>query len=193
MDIRQALFRYRSYTPLPVLLVMLIFAHPTVATLIVGFLIALVGEGIRLWGVSIAGSETRTTGIVGGTYLITTGPFAHVRNPLYLGNLLLYLGIGAMSNALFPWLLILSMIAFGFQYYWIVTLEEEYLGKTFGAAFAEYTREVPRFVPRLKKYRGGMHPQPECSLQKGLRSEMRTLQAILVISLALVLLWQLRS
>lgn len=172
---------------------MLIFARPTLETLIIGFFIVLIGEGIRLWGVSIAGSETRTTGPVGGTFLITRGPFAHVRNPLYLGNMLLYLGIGVMSNALFPWLLVGTLVVFFLQYYLIVTLEEEYLAKSFGAAFQEYAREVPRFLPRLRKYRGRSGQQPNSSLQKGLRSEIRTLQGIFLVSLVLVALWHLRS
>src|SRR5437867_6762129 len=101
MDIRQRLFQYRSYTPIPFLLVMMMFAHPTLTSLLTGFCFLCAGESLRLWGVAIAGSETRTTGPVGGTYLITTGPFSHVRNPLYVGNILIYLGLGVMSFAVF--------------------------------------------------------------------------------------------
>ena len=85
-------FTYRSYTPIPFVVVMLVFAYPNIWSLTAGFIIALAGELIRLWGVSWAGSETRTTGGVGGTYLIVSGPFAHLRNPLYLGNILMYTG-----------------------------------------------------------------------------------------------------
>ncbi|MEK6570040.1 MAG: isoprenylcysteine carboxylmethyltransferase family protein, partial [Bacteroidota bacterium] len=183
----------RSYTPLPFLLVMFIFAHPTPQSLFIGFLFVLVGEGIRLWGVSIAGSETRTTGSAGGTNLITTGPFAHVRNPLYLGNILLYLGIGVMSDALFPWLVLGAVIVFFLQYYLIATLEEEYLARTFGVAFEEYTRQVGRFFPRLRKYRAPSGVRIEGDIQRGLRSETRTLQALFLISLALIVLWRVRS
>ena len=96
MDVRQRLFQYRSYTPIPFLLIMVFFAQPTRISLIVGLATILAGEGVRLWGVAIAGSETRTTGPVGGTFLVTTGPFAYVRNPLYVGNMLIYLGVGVM-------------------------------------------------------------------------------------------------
>ena len=193
MDIRQLLFRYRSYTPLPFLLVMFVFAHSTPQSLIIGFLFVLAGESIRLWGVSIIGSETRTTGSAGGTHLITTGPFAHVRNPLYLGNILLYVGLGIMSNALVPWLTVAAVVFFFIQYSLIVTLEEEYLSRTFGSQFEEYVHEVPRFVPRFRKYKASAGPQIAGSLQRGLRSETRTFQAILLISLVLVVLWQIRS
>lgn len=193
MDIRLRLFRYRSYTPLPFLIAIFIFARPNLQTLIVGFLLVLIGEGIRLWGASIIGSETRTTGQVGGTYLITTGPFAYVRNPLYLGNLFLYLGVGVMSNALFPWFVVVAVALFFIQYYLIVTLEEEYLAKTFGLAFEEYASRVRRFVPHLRSYRASSTAQITGDVNRGLRSEKRTLQAIVLISLGLVVLWQVRS
>jgi protein-S-isoprenylcysteine O-methyltransferase Ste14 len=193
MDIRLKLFRYRSYTPLPFLLVMLVFAHPTLYTLIVGLLFVLLGESIRLWGVSIVGSETRTTGTVGGTYLITTGPFGYVRNPLYLGNMSLYLGIGVMSNALFPWLVVAAVVLFFIQYYLIVTLEEEYLEKRFRSEFEDYSRQVRRFLPGLRKYSATVSQQLNSDFRRALRSEKRTLQGLFLISLALVVLWKVRS
>jgi len=87
------IFKYRSYTPIPFILLMLIFEDTSVASLIIGFAVLLLGEFFRLWGISYAGSETRTTDGVGGTYLVISGAFAHVRNPLYLGNMLMYLGV----------------------------------------------------------------------------------------------------
>ena len=104
------IFKYRSYTPIPFLIIMFLYANPNIWSLLIGFIIAFMGEAIRIWGVSWAGSETRTTGNVGGTYLIVSGPFAHLRNPLYLGNILMYTGLGVMSFALFPWLQIAGLI-----------------------------------------------------------------------------------
>ncbi|HXX65471.1 MAG TPA: isoprenylcysteine carboxylmethyltransferase family protein, partial [Bacteroidota bacterium] len=68
-DIRRLIFRMRSYTPIPFLLVMVYFARPTPLSLVIGFAVLFVGEIIRFWGVAIVGAETRTTGTVGGTYL----------------------------------------------------------------------------------------------------------------------------
>ncbi len=192
MDFRQRLFQYRSYTPFPFLIVMVIFAHPTVTSIIVGLCILLIGETIRLWGVAIAGSETRTTGPVGGTFLITKGPFAYVRNPLYLGNMLMYFGIGVMSNALFPWLPLAALLFFLFQYSLIVSLEEEYLLKTFQAEFIEYCEAVPRFVPTFRRYDGGEHEQPALNWKRGLISEKRTLQAMGLLAVLIVGLWGIR-
>ena len=113
------IFQYRSYTPIPFILIMFLYENANIWSLIGGFIIAAAGELIRLWGVSWAGSETRTTGEVGGTYLIISGPFAHVRNPLYIGNILIYTGLGIMSFALFPFLQLAGFLFFYFQYYLI--------------------------------------------------------------------------
>ncbi len=136
------------------------------------------GELIRFWGVSIAGAETRTTGTVGGTFLITNGPFSYVRNPLYVGNMMLYAGVGIMSMALFPWMLLVAISWFYLQYYLIVTREEEYLAATFGGEFDEYRRNVRRFVPRLTPYRSVRPAAKTVDPSEGLSSEKRTLQAI---------------
>ncbi len=192
MSLASNFFKYRSYTPIPFVVVMLIFAYPNIWSLIAGFLITLIGELIRLWGVSWAGSETRTTGNVGGTYLIVSGPFAHLRNPLYLGNILMYTGLGIMSFALFPWLQIAGFIFFSLQYYMIVQEEEKYLEQTFKQEYEDYKKNVPRFIPRLTKYRKGSVEQPEYDIKKGLKSERRSLQAFSLVTITILLLWFLR-
>ncbi len=158
----------------------------------IGFLTASTGELLRLWGVSWAGSETRTTGKVGGSYLIVSGPFAHLRNPLYLGNILLYTGLGIMSFALFPWLQVIGFIFFSFQYYLIVKEEEKYLIDTFGEQYIEYKKNVPGFIPRVTKYKTGNIEQPDYAFNKGLKSERRSLQAFGIVILTILLLWFLR-
>ena len=162
-------------------------------SLILGLGVIVLGETIRFWGVSIAGSETRTTGKVGGTYLITNGPFAHVRNPLYVGNMLLYAGIGVMSLALFPWLLIGAVCWFYIQYYLIVTQEEEYLAQAFGEDYRHYCSHVGRFVPRMSAYVGPHVPPKRAKFGEGLTSERRTLQAIGLVVLVLVIVFALRN
>lgn len=187
MDFRQRLFQYRSYTPIPFLIAMLLFAAPTILSILAGLVIVLFGEFVRMWGVAIAGSETRTTGPVGGTFLITTGPFAYVRNPLYIGNILMYCGAGVMANT--PVLTLVALVYFFWQYSLIVSLEEEYLRAVFTQEFAGYCRAVPRFVPTLSKYTGGTHTQPVFDWKRGLISEKRTLQAIAILTLVLLGIW----
>jgi protein-S-isoprenylcysteine O-methyltransferase Ste14 len=181
MDIRLKIFELRSYTPIPFLLVMVIFAEPSAATLISGFIIALAGEAVRFWGVSICGSETRTTGVVGATNLITDGPFGHVRNPLYVGNIMMYVGIGIMSNALVPYLALAAFIWFVIQYQLIVSREEEHLRKAFGAEYETYCKNVPRFIPRMVRYSGDHSFHREPNFSRGIQSETRTLQAFTAV------------
>jgi len=192
MDLRQKLFESRSYIPIPFLAIMLFFAKPTLATLIAGFALVAGGELFRLWGVAIAGSETRTTGPVGGTFLITTGPFGYVRNPLYVGNILIYVGVGIMSHALFPWIALFALVYFFWQYSMIVSLEEEHLAVKFGDEYRRYSEAVPRFLLSFKRYQPGMNAQPELDWKRGLKSERRTLQAIGILTAVLLVLWKVR-
>ncbi|MDZ7625112.1 MAG: isoprenylcysteine carboxylmethyltransferase family protein [Ignavibacteriaceae bacterium] len=192
-NISSIAFKYRSYTPIPFLILMLIFQESTPLTLIIGFAVALIGELIRFWGVSWAGSETRTTGGVGGTFLIISGPFAYVRNPLYVGNILLYLGLGIMSFALFPYLQIVAIIFFLIQYYFIVSEEEKYLLEKFKDDYRDYCKNVPAFLPRLLPYKNSTIVQPPRNPKAGFRSEKRSLQAFIGISLLLIILWLIRS
>ncbi len=187
MDFRQRLFQSRSYTPIPFLIAMVFFAAPTIVSIVAGLVIIAFGEFIRLWGVAIAGSETRTTGPVGGTFLITTGPFAYVRNPLYIGNILMYCGTGVMANT--PALALVALVYFFWQYSLIVSLEEEYLRTVFAQEYADYCRAVPRFFPALSRYTGGKHEQPVLDWKRGFISEKRSLQAIALLTAVLLGIW----
>ncbi|MGB2868499.1 MAG: methyltransferase [Bacteroidota bacterium] len=188
MSFRESLFHYRSYTPIPFLAVMVVFAQPSALTMVVGFAVVVTGEFLRFWGVAYAGSLTRVAS-VGAPEVILAGPFAYVRNPLYIGNILLYTGIGIMSNALVPWLQILALVYFSFQYGMIVSLEEEFLEKEFGAAYREFKKNVPRFFPRWSRYEHPAQASQSPKWAEAGQSERRTLQAILLVMLILVVLW----
>ncbi len=179
-------FRYRSYIPIPFLLVSLIFMKPTITSIVVGFLIALCGELIRIWSVSYAGSETRTTSGVGGTYLVTQGPYGIVRNPLYIGNILIYTGIGIMSYALFPWLQLFGLLFFFFQYYCIILREEEFLSGKFGDAFKKFTASVNRFLPGFSGVPDEIRSALSLNVNAGIISEKRSIQAFLISALIIV-------
>lgn len=183
------LFKYRSYAPIPFLVVMVIYAEPTLGTLLIGGTIVLLGEFIRYWGVAYAGPLTRVTGSVGAPELIVSGPFAHARNPLYVGNIILYLGIGVMSNALVPWLVVTAAIWFVFQYSVIVSLEESFLKQHFKDTYATYVRNVPRFIPRIRPFVSPAQTNQKPDWKGSLRSERRTLQAILLTIAIIVVRW----
>lgn len=190
-NISKKIFEYRSYTPLPFLVLMMIFQKATPISLMVGFLILCFGEFFRIWGVAYAGSETRTTGGgVGGTFLVVSGPFAHVRNPLYFGNMIIYTGVGVMSMALYPYLLIIAIGFFYFQYHAIIREEESFLYEKFGEKYSDYFNKVPRWIPTFTKYENPDLEQPPFNLKMGFRSETRTLQAIfMTVVILLILYW----
>lgn len=78
------------------------------------------------------------------TALVTTGPFRFTRNPLYLSLTLLYLGLTALLNALWPLVLlpvVLAVIRFG-----VIDREERYLERKFGDAYRRYRATVRRWI-----------------------------------------------
>jgi protein-S-isoprenylcysteine O-methyltransferase Ste14 len=183
MELGKLLFKYRSYTPLPFVFLMVLFMEPSVQTLIIGFLFVLSGESIRIWAVSYAGSETRVTGEVGASVLVTQGPYSVIRNPLYLGNILIYSGFGIISNALFPYLLITAICFFILQYYFIIRNEEEFLRQTYKENYITYCNNVKRYIPLPKKLPNEIKSGIKMDLKSGFKSDKRTLQAIIIISL----------
>jgi len=189
MDFRQLFFNYRSYTPIPLLLALLIWAKPSPLSLLGGFIVAMLGQSTRLWAVSHAGGATRTTGSVGaGAELITHGPFAYVRNPLYVGNFLVALGFCLMAAAWMPWMLLIYAGLFGLQYRLIISLEEEHLRRRFGKIYEDYLKVVPRFLPRLTTFR--QQNVPGMPLSRALKIEKDTLLSTFLVSLAIFLRWK---
>src|SRR6476659_8899684 len=92
------LFRHRGWLPVPFLLVPLIARGNTDAmNWILGFVFIVVGEAIRLAGVAAAGTETRRRSRT-VQRLVTYGIFAWMRNPLYVGNFLIWLGFIVISG-----------------------------------------------------------------------------------------------
>jgi protein-S-isoprenylcysteine O-methyltransferase Ste14 len=192
MDLRTLFFNYRSYTPIPLLLAVLIWAAPSTASLAGGFALTLLGESLRIWAVRHAGGATRTTGRPGaGAELITHGPFAYVRNPLYLGNFILSLGLCLMAWAWMPWMLFLFIALFGVQYRLIISLEEERLRQHFGPIYEEYLQVVPRFIPRLRPF--SSQRVPGMPLGRALKIEKNTLLSVSAAALAIFLRWKLST
>jgi len=185
----QFFFKHRSYTPIPLLLAVLILADTTWTSFLTGLTIMFLGESMRFWGVLYAGSATRTTGEVGAGRLVTDGPFAHVRNPLYVGNFLLSLGLTVMSRAWMPWMLLVFLFLFGIQYAFIVKEEEGFLAKQFGDQYAEYCQHVPRWILKIRGFTNSELSSPVFA--KALRSERNTLQSALAVTLLMLIRWHL--
>ena len=180
VDLRQFFFKFRGLTPVPLVLIVLIFARPTAASFFWGILFMLIGELIRFWGVAYAGGATRTRK-VGASTLVTNGPFAYVRNPLYIGNIFIYSGAGIISNTWLPWLLFLIWFFFALQYHLIVKLEEEKLQELFGNSYLEYKSKVPRFFPKFSPLKSENPVSPD--FVNALKSEKSTFISMVVILL----------
>ena len=166
-------------------------AKPTEFSLVVGMTIAVLGEIIRIWAVAHAGSATRTTSGAGGDELVMTGPYGHVRNPLYVGNFFLSTGLCIAAWPWMPWMLLITTLLFGFQYTLIIHLEEEYLHKRFSRLYHQYCQHVPRLFPRFSRYQSGQDRIP--SFQKALHSERSTLTSFTLVTLFILLRWQMGS
>lgn len=189
MDLGRFLFKYRSFTPIPLIIAVLILARPTWVSFAAGCALILLGEGMRFWGVLYAGSATRTTGEVGAGRLVTDGPFAHVRNPLYLGNFLLSTGLLVMTWAWMPWMLLVFWLLFYLQYASIVRNEESFLRQKFPDDYEKYSSHVPRWVPSCRGFTCTEQSLPV--FKKALRSERNTLQAILTVLILILIRWHL--
>jgi len=80
--------------------------------------------------------------------LIKTGIFAHTRHPIYLGVFILYLGFIFLSMSLIS---IIGFIIVFILYNWIVNFEEKDLEEIFKEEYIEYKKNVPKWIPSLKK------------------------------------------
>jgi protein-S-isoprenylcysteine O-methyltransferase Ste14 len=119
-------------------LAVFLLERPTLRSLLLALPFLLLGEALRLWA---AGHIEKTE------RLATGGPYAHTRNPLYLGSLLLALGVVvACSSPLAAVLVAVYLLAF---YPSVIREEADFLRNKFAGEYEAWSREVPAFWPRL--------------------------------------------
>ena len=182
MDIRNFLFSNRSFTPVPIAIAIIYFSNPTTPYLFYGLILIIFGEFVRINAVRYAGGITRTMK-VGAPALCTSGPYSRTRNPLYLGNMIIYAGITLVAGGEYMIALFLTVfIYFTFQYLMIISLEEQKLGELFGDQYATYCKNVPRLFPRPIPWIESNDQSP-AAVSKTLKTEKRTLQNIFLILL----------
>ena len=134
--------------------VLALAGKPSAFSVAVGLPLAFIGEAIRAWAVGYSGVTTRGS-VVEAPQLVTAGPYAYVRNPLYVGNFVTATGFALAftgKNAGFARLGLvgLSLAAMVGIYAIVVPHEERFLRATFGAAYDDYAERVPRLVPALE-------------------------------------------
>lgn len=183
VEIGEWFFRYRDYTPIPLIILLLIFGRPTVLAATFGIISIVAGELFRIYSVGFIGTVSRTRSQSTGQRLIAEGPFAYVRNPLYLGNFLITAGFGLYGGV--PWIFVLTVVLFWVQYYFIVQYEENLLKSKFGPEYLDYLERVPRWIPLAwPKLEEIIWPD---TFSPALKSEKRTLTTIFVLLLLLAL------
>lgn len=188
-SLAQKLFEYRSFTPIPFLILIVMYNQLNIWSLLFGFFIVCIGEVIRLWSVGWLGEKARSTSMFAVAEFIVNGPYAYVRNPLYIANIIIYFGLGFMSFAVFPFLQIISVLFFSVQYYLIVKEEEKFLLENYNMIFEKYSKNVNRFFPKFPKFKVETASSKKFNFKEGLKSEKRTMQAIGFISVTFFLLW----
>lgn len=179
----QTFFKYRDYTPIPLILLLMLIHQPTVASATAGTLVVVLGELIRIYSVAFIGSISRTRKGTLGDHLVTEGPFGIVRNPLYVGNFLIVLGF--LIHAKTFWFGIFTVVLFFVQYLNVVVYEEGLLREKFGQTFETYCETVPAWFPRrIPLLRDLAWPD---TFSPALWSERRTLTSIVVVFILLSL------
>jgi protein-S-isoprenylcysteine O-methyltransferase Ste14 len=133
--------------------VLAVLGRPSAFSVATGLPLAFAGEAVRMWAVGYSGVTTRGDTVTAPA-LVTAGPYAHVRNPLYVGNFVTAAGFalaftGKNSAPVRFALVAGSLAAMLGVYAVIVPHEERYLRAEFGAPFDDYVARVPRVVPTL--------------------------------------------
>jgi len=141
-------FRQRSWLPVPLGLAVVVLRTGEVDgpwPVAIGAGLVVVGELLRAWAVRHIGTISRTRTSTRQGPLIMSGPFRVVRNPLYLGNWMIWSGLVVASRLL--WMLPIAWAVFALQYGTMVIWEETRLRSMFGRQYERYARGVSRWVP----------------------------------------------
>lgn len=189
------LFRWRSYLPLLLLAIVIPamrgFSYPfgshayDRAWEMLCLAVSLLGLALRAHtiGCAPAGTSGRNTRRQVAESLNTTGMYSLTRNPLYLGNYLMVLGVVMFTRSWWP---VLIYVAVYFLYYkMIIAAEEEFLRDKFGNKYEAYARRTPLFIPNLLLWR---KPEVSFSFRNVLKREYSGLFGIVASFTALELL-----
>ena len=121
---------------------LVIFAKPQFPGILIGMILIFLGEGIRIWA---AGHLQKNE------VLTVKGPYAFVKNPLYIGSIFLTAGFCILADNIY--LLAAAFFMFCFHYIPYKKKVEGYrLRKIFGDRFDDYDEKVPDYLPRWTPY-----------------------------------------
>jgi protein-S-isoprenylcysteine O-methyltransferase Ste14 len=118
-----------------------------------GLLLAAVGAALALRsGLLLAGRGRPRRGPQPA--FVLAGPYLRIRNPLLVGSLLAVVG-SALAAGSGRSAVAAALLGAGAAHLWVVRVEEPRLRARFGAAYEEYCRRIPRWLPRFERARGG--------------------------------------
>ena len=187
-------FKHRSYLPLILLLIGFILYLRTEIKPGAFFLeetpyefyyeafclfISLVGFSIRVYTVGHTPKNTSGRNTKEGQIadrLNTTGLYSIVRHPLYLGNFLMWIGLAMLTGNL--WFIIVFCLLYWIYYERIMFAEEQFLRRKFGDRFLEWSKNVPAFIQKFKKF---VKPDLPFNWKKVLKKEKNGLIALFFI------------
>jgi len=194
------LFRWRSFLPLLIIPVALVaLADGAKIETLWGstsddlwtyacMFISTLGLAIRWMTIGFIppGTSGRNTLVQRAHVLNTTGMYSVVRNPLYLGNFIVIVGLALATRSW--WFVLVVSLAYWLYIERIIATEEQFLTKKFGAEYEEWAQRVPAFVPRFSLWRS---PAQSFSLRTLLRREYSGLLTLAASYLALELVFDL--
>ncbi len=170
------LFPYRGIIWGILGLVVFLFAQVKTAWFLTGLLFLITGELFRMWGVGYI--KNYRGPMLEVTNLTTAGPYAFVRNPLYLANGIIGIGISLFSGLIF--MIPVFLLLFFFLYHPIICAEEQFLTNKFKEKYTDYTQKVPRYLPRFHPY---PYPSGSFSWDVIIIKEIHTIATLLIISI----------
>lgn len=118
---------------------------PTMPSRVVGTVLVVAGGALIAWGArTMRAAGTNIDPGQPALALVTAGPFRFSRNPLYLANVIIYIGTTLVVDALWPLVLLPLLIAL--LEWGVIRREERYLSRLFGAPYEAYRQRVRRWV-----------------------------------------------
>ena len=149
LSVGRALFRVRSWTPVPLALWVAVNARPRRRWLLPSITLVLAGIVMRLWAVAHIGPESRTRATFSPERRVRSGPYAVIEHPLYIANALLSGGLVLLSGAGWPWLQA-AFPALWLMQYGPIMLWEDSTMKPRGLRRKGAPRKVGRGVARAR-------------------------------------------
>lgn len=133
---------WRNISLLIIVFLLYWFARPTLQSFLIGGFLVVMGELIRLWAAGF---------LMKNQELVVAGPYAYIRDPLYLGSLLIFTGFSVAS--LNWYLLVVVLIGFfGIYLPHKIKVETTRLAEIFGEPYVDYRNNVRSIWPRLTPY-----------------------------------------